>query len=311
MRHAMREICCNIAREARFSAGPSESHVGTAWAHDLANRRTSAGLANGITTTFEHDLNDRLTMIKHAKDTTTLFDTDYCYDEVGNRLWTRYDATVGLYHFKYRTYNPIWGRWHQQDPLGYVDGVNLYEYVASSPLIFVDIFGLETFREVWNSDEVQKVVKDVWDWAVKNNREVAIEIRVYKNGTRTIAVIPGRRDHVDPDHHWPNDPKGKPGDKKKPGYSRGSGHTHQRDEHEKGPSQQDREWHRKYRQPGVVVWKDKNGKLRQTFVDQDGNDDNDDKDKKGVDEDLKLPPKKGEWKVFDGRKEPDKKNTKC
>ncbi|MCK6456825.1 MAG: RHS repeat-associated core domain-containing protein [Phycisphaerae bacterium] len=59
-------------------------------------------------------------------------------------MWTaqRYDATIGLYHFKYRTYNPVWGRWHQQDPLGYVDGVNLYECVASNPLFWIDPFGL-------------------------------------------------------------------------------------------------------------------------------------------------------------------------
>ncbi|MCK6456826.1 MAG: RHS repeat-associated core domain-containing protein [Phycisphaerae bacterium] len=59
-------------------------------------------------------------------------------------MWTaqRYDATVGLYHFKYRTYNPIWGRWNQQDPLGYVDGVNLYEYVRSNPISILDVLGL-------------------------------------------------------------------------------------------------------------------------------------------------------------------------
>ncbi|MCK4660751.1 MAG: RHS repeat-associated core domain-containing protein [Phycisphaerae bacterium] len=51
-------------------------------------------------------------------------------------LWTsqRYDATVGLYHFKYSSYSPELGRWLQRDPLGHVDGASLYEYVAGNPV---------------------------------------------------------------------------------------------------------------------------------------------------------------------------------
>jgi len=54
----------------------------------------------------------------------------------------RYDAAVGTYHFLYRTYLPWLGRWGQRDPLGYVDGTNLYEYVRSFPLRYVDPLGL-------------------------------------------------------------------------------------------------------------------------------------------------------------------------
>jgi RHS repeat-associated protein len=49
---------------------------------------------------------------------------------------------VRLYHFPQRTYSPRLGRWLQRDPLGYVDGVNLYEYARSMPTFFVDPFGL-------------------------------------------------------------------------------------------------------------------------------------------------------------------------
>lgn len=34
------------------------------------------------------------------------------------------------------------GRWMQQDPMQYVDGLNLYEYVKSLPVVCVDAFGL-------------------------------------------------------------------------------------------------------------------------------------------------------------------------
>jgi RHS repeat-associated protein len=58
--------------------------------------------------------------------------------------WTsqRYDAGVELYHFRHRTYSPHLGRWLQRDPLGFVNGVNLYEYVASMPTFFMDPLGL-------------------------------------------------------------------------------------------------------------------------------------------------------------------------
>ena len=55
----------------------------------------------------------------------------------------RYDAATGTYHFLFRSYSPTLGRWLQRDPSGYVDGVSLYEYVASSPLSWFDPFGLQ------------------------------------------------------------------------------------------------------------------------------------------------------------------------
>ena len=39
-------------------------------------------------------------------------------------------------------YHPQAGRWIQRDPEGYVDGMSLYEYVQSGPLVFVDPKGL-------------------------------------------------------------------------------------------------------------------------------------------------------------------------
>ncbi len=58
--------------------------------------------------------------------------------------WTgqRSDDGVSLYQFLYRTFSSTLGRWLQHDPLRYVDGVNLYEYVAGNPLLFTDPLGL-------------------------------------------------------------------------------------------------------------------------------------------------------------------------
>ena len=45
-------------------------------------------------------------------------------------------------------YNPITGRFLQRDPIKYVDGMNLYEYVNSRPTYFVDSFGLTSVAPV-------------------------------------------------------------------------------------------------------------------------------------------------------------------
>ncbi len=58
--------------------------------------------------------------------------------------WTgqRYDASVGLYHFQFRSYSPEMGRWIQRDPLRYFGGINLYCYVLSAPVDLIDSLGL-------------------------------------------------------------------------------------------------------------------------------------------------------------------------
>ncbi|MBP7937885.1 MAG: RHS repeat-associated core domain-containing protein [Phycisphaerae bacterium] len=59
--------------------------------------------------------------------------------------WTgqRYDPAVRLYHFWARSYSPSLGRWLQRDPLDYVDGVGLNEYVRGGPPSMTDPLGLQ------------------------------------------------------------------------------------------------------------------------------------------------------------------------
>jgi RHS repeat-associated protein len=54
-----------------------------------------------------------------------------------------FDWTSDLYHVRHRTYHPTLGRWLQRDPAGYVDGMGLYEYVSSEPIMARDPRGLE------------------------------------------------------------------------------------------------------------------------------------------------------------------------
>ncbi|MCZ7570272.1 MAG: hypothetical protein M5U01_17040 [Ardenticatenaceae bacterium] len=54
-----------------------------------------------------------------------------------------FDNESGLYYYRARMYHPSLGRFLQMDPLGYVDGMNLYTYVGNNPVGERDPFGLK------------------------------------------------------------------------------------------------------------------------------------------------------------------------
>ncbi len=80
----------------------------------------------------------------------TILDADFSTDGDGvsdyeqHHLFAGYrlDTESGLYEVRNRILHPTLGRWMQRDPLGYVDGGSLYEYVGSTPLFATDPLGL-------------------------------------------------------------------------------------------------------------------------------------------------------------------------
>lgn len=58
------------------------------------------------------------------------------------------DEETGLYYYRARYYDCAKGRFLQRDPLGFVDGMNLYEYVRGRPSLLVDPLGLENGKIV-------------------------------------------------------------------------------------------------------------------------------------------------------------------
>ncbi len=72
-------------------------------------------------------------------------ETQLTASAVGNPyLFTgrRFDPESGNYYYRARIYSPTLGRFLQSDPLGYVDGLNLYAYVGNNPASWVDPYGL-------------------------------------------------------------------------------------------------------------------------------------------------------------------------
>ena len=78
----------------------------------------------------------------------------YEYTPYGRTYWTsgpaishKYtghmgDSTAQLYYAPYRYYSPATARWITRDPLGMIDGPNMYAYVTGNPVTGIDSLGL-------------------------------------------------------------------------------------------------------------------------------------------------------------------------
>lgn len=81
-------------------------------------------------------------------------DNAFSQSAVGNAiLFTGrdYDVETGLYYYRARTMHPQLGRFMQYDPLLYVDGYNVYEYVRNIPIRWTDPYGMELIGGMgWN-----------------------------------------------------------------------------------------------------------------------------------------------------------------
>jgi len=59
----------------------------------------------------------------------------------GRRVDTLDNGSLKIQYNRNRYYDYYTGRWLTQDPLGYADGMNLYEYITSNPVITLDPYG--------------------------------------------------------------------------------------------------------------------------------------------------------------------------
>ena len=61
------------------------------------------------------------------------------------------DPVTGLYYARNRNYSPTLGRWINQDPAGYINGANTYQFVMSNPVGNVDPSGCKAITNAGNA----------------------------------------------------------------------------------------------------------------------------------------------------------------
>jgi RHS repeat-associated protein len=83
-----------------------------------------------------------------------------------------HDKDTNLIRFGYRDFDPETGRWTARDPIGFAGGdTNLYGYVASDPINFVDPNGLFSLTQGLTIIELATVAKGIYD-NNQNQREL-------------------------------------------------------------------------------------------------------------------------------------------
>ncbi len=110
-----------------------------------------------------------------------------------------YDADLGGYVFKYRTYDPHLGRWTTPDPSGFPDGANGYGYtIGSRVLVAVDPLGLKTvfwllaYSDNDSNDERQEAYTELNNAQTDFRNEMLLEdIFSAAMGSPTDYVIDG------------------------------------------------------------------------------------------------------------------------
>ncbi len=130
-----------------------------------------------------------------------------------------YDVETGLYYYRARTMHPGLGRFMQHDPLMYVDGYNMYDYVGNMPIAMVDPLGLsqddckfDKCKNVQCPNNLSNPLKNMgfsnltlgqegyanphFGWTRNEGQRFHGGTDYYaKKGTRTVAVAPGKIEH--------------------------------------------------------------------------------------------------------------------
>ncbi|MGP8473894.1 RHS repeat-associated core domain-containing protein [Burkholderia sp. PR2] len=91
-------------------------------------------------------------------DTSGALKTSYAYDPYGKssaageissnsaQYTGRENDGTGLFYYRARYYQPVFGRFLSEDPIGLNGGANLYAYVDGDPISYIDPRGLQAWR---------------------------------------------------------------------------------------------------------------------------------------------------------------------
>ena len=74
---------------------------------------------------------------------------------------------TGLYYYRARYYNPVWGRFISSDPIGFGGGMNTYAYVGGDPVNGIDPSGLFGWADMGLPQPVINVGEGVGDGIIE------------------------------------------------------------------------------------------------------------------------------------------------
>jgi RHS repeat-associated protein len=119
-------------------------------ANNLFSIAALTDAAGNVVERYKYDTYGKQTIL--APDGITVRPSSLHGNRVGHTGRTKDDET-GLVFYRARIYSPELGRFIGRDPIGYVDGRNLYEYGKSRPIVLIDPSGLLTIEHVSGPDE--------------------------------------------------------------------------------------------------------------------------------------------------------------
>ncbi len=222
-----RDAGYNVIEEA-VGASPTTSNINYVIDHPASSRGNVLAdiqgydVVTGTPRYYSHDhLGSTRTIRNQAKATLARFD----YDPYGSpisqgasatRTYTGhdFDSTAGMYFAPFRYYVPGLARWTERDPLGMVDGVNVYVYGRGAAVNGRDPLGTEwpdlldwLWCRLLNKAPAVKPVKDVAD-AVEPNEEAGRPIELQAEAAQND--VDDLMDNVQNGHCDPQDARGCP-----------------------------------------------------------------------------------------------------
>ena len=113
-----------------------------------------------------------------------------------------HEKEFGLIYIRNRYGDPD-GRWGQRDIEGYVDGMNLYEYVFGSPVNWVDLLGAQAQKPKWNKKEgetYEEYVKKIRAYEARDSQtnEILRQTRERSAEAKRLVAIGSGQDPRSP-----------------------------------------------------------------------------------------------------------------
>jgi len=117
------------------------------YAHDhLYSPAALLGSDGTVLERYEYDAYGSMTRLDPNFTTWSGTEAGNPYYFTGRRVDVLDSGSLKLQYSRNRYYDYYTGRWLKNDPLGYTDGMNLYEYVQSNPVLLLDAWGLYKYK---------------------------------------------------------------------------------------------------------------------------------------------------------------------